>query len=468
MLRKILFLTFMVPLFCSAQAELGRYQKKIIGNKILADKNDAGKYVVLTVEKNFEVSPYTAEGSAGEKRNLFDLSPEGQQAYIDAIRSKTNDAKSFVDKLPATLALKQGGGNSFELKKTEFLKRISLNIQDQNSPTQKGRIANIVVTVVLDNNTDIELTAFNNLSTKYQTTDFGLLSLTKVKTFTLNAGIELNGTGSTTTTQEDVTGGSTATNVLGGSSSNKSNLGASYVIGRTLAEQVALKNTIVSMRGSLGRNEAYILQNGVPNKNLDDRLDFELVFKAKSVYSVEFIKFMGLFDYKPGDSMDSKAEVLLNYLTVPTTLSTAAIHAKIYYTFVYREIYKGENTVTESDDKIIYYTLADRSKSDVKDIEFVKKDDFVARMYKITFKDNSGRSDEDLYLNYYGQQVKLLFEDKNEADELIKWLVESKKSKIRDFQFEYRKSSPSSPPFSYEKLDLNKSPIFQTELWKTN
>ncbi len=243
-----------------------------------------------------------------------------------------------------------------------------------------------------------------------------------------------------TTTNNGVTNTSSNTNnnTEGTTTSNTSNLGVGYTYGKTIAEQIAIKNCIITMKGSLSKNEVSLLQNGVPNQNLNDNIDLELIIKTVNNITVPYLKFKGLFNEETNAPQmdDTKIKITKDYYTFPVKLKSD-ITAKLGYTYVYRDVIKGENTVIESDDKVCYYTLANRTITS-KSFILLKKDEINVPIYHIIIsKDGYVPPDaKTLYLNYYGEHIELLFSTLISSNDLINWLRLVGKEQIKNFTLE--------------------------------
>lgn len=424
-IASLFILTVGLPAIVSAQSELAKYQKKIKHTYILNTKSDADKLVQISVHANTNAATYSAPTAVTTKRTVFDLTDKGQKAYIEALNSKAKDVKTLIQSVPTILEPpKDNTAASPEVKMTDLLKKLEIDVFNTKSASNNGRIAQLIVWVTLDNTDNIELEGFNNLTTKYSVLDFGSLSLNRTRGFTLNAGVNLGGTGATSKTVANVVGGTTSTDVGGGTTSNTSNLGATYASTNVTAEAMEVKSNVISLKGSLDKKEASILQNGAPNQDLNDNIDMELVIKTVNNYSLPYLQFKGLFDpdsNKPVTDND-KLTISKGYFTLPQKL-TADITAKLNYTFVYRDIYAGENTVIESDDKVNFDILTDRTIGLVP-FTLLSKDEVNPRIYHIDLSSDGviQTTDKKLYLNYYGEHIELLFSDLTSPSDLINWI----------------------------------------------
>lgn len=458
MLKKILIIILMIPCIAFGQSKLAKYQKKILGSENVS-QNSAEKWVSVTLQNNPPASIYSPSVAVVTKRNVFNLSDKGQKAFINSLSSKAKDEKSFVSSVPTSLEPSDASGgssSSLESKKTDFLKKFEIDVTDLSPKQNSGRIAQLIIWLTLDDTKNVEFSGFNNLTTKYQVIDFGTLSESRTSGFTFNAGLNIGGTGSTstsvananggtttTTTGETATGttngittaatggnttgnttGVTTTNTGGTTNSSASNLGATYTNSKTIAEQIAIKNSIISMKGSVSSNEVSLLQNGAPNQNLDDNIDMQLILKVVNTYSVPYLKFKGLIDKEANTAVkdESKLAISKGYFTLPQI--NTDVKGTISYTYVYREVVKGENTAMESDDKVFFHNMKKRDFVS-KPITILKAKELNVKLYHIVTKNGT------LYLSYYGKKIELRFDDMNSPNDFIQWLIETKRTKIK-------------------------------------
>jgi hypothetical protein len=437
---KILILLFLMhPVFINAQSQLAKFQKKVKHSYALYDTAHANSFITVSVNTKNDAALFSPAAPDPSKRNLYNLTEKGQQALINSLGAKTGSAKELLEALPTVLEPGPDEVRSSpEVKMTDLLKKLEINVNNIRSVANSGRIAQLLLWVTLDNT--------NNLSTRYQSVDFGTLSLNKVHGFTINAGINLGGTGATTLTTVNGGGTSTAdggvitnnssTNERGTTSSNTSNLGVGYSNTNTIAEQIAIKNTVLTMKGSISKNEASLQLNGVPNQDLSDNINLELVVKPVKTITVPYITLKGLFHPISGTpSAQADITVTKKYYTIPQSL-TSDVKASLSYTFVYREIVSGENTVIESDDKVNYHTLYDRTITKTP-FTFLTTTEINPRFRNIKIYTGAVQpaSYEVLYLKYYNENIELLFtkDDLATSENIIEWLRRSGATKIGNF-----------------------------------
>jgi hypothetical protein len=455
-MKKLILILLLLPVAGFSQSTLAKYQKKIRGSYPINTKAEAAKLVTIKAEVNTLASAYNGPSSADTKRNIYNLSEKGQQALIQALAKNAKDNQALLADIPAVMEPSKPSNADPVTDITEFSKKIEIDVDNLKGPSSSGRIASLVIWITLKNNQDIEFAGFSNLATKYISTDFGTLARAHTSGFTINAGINLGGTGSTTNTMQDVNGGNTtgSTNVNG--TSNTSNLGVGYNNSTTLTEQIAIKNNVITMKGSIGKLEASLTQNGVPNQDLNDNINLELLFKTVNNKSEPTLSFKGLYDKTSAGAVtdDSKITLTEGYLTIPQQIDHAVM-ASLAYTFTYRDIYSGQNTVPESDDKIQYLTLSDRTLV-AKDFELLKKDELNREIRHIIAPED-GIVDEHtskLYLNFRGRNIELLFTNLNALAQLINWLNETKKEKIGTNTFkisQYNKANNTTSIVDYKK-----------------
>ncbi len=459
MKKIIIFALLILASKTYAQNELDKYQKKIYGVWELYDKASTNKYVKLSVGNNPKPTVY-APPSVATKRNIFNLSEKGQKAYIEALNAKSADAKALIGSLPTTLEPKSGDQPSLLIKTADYLKKLEIVVSNEKNLTC-DRIAELEVTVTLDDNAPVEFVGFNNLTTKYISTDFGTLSVSKTRGFTINGGLNLGGTGSTTTTSGDnlssttkpdefntLTNGNTSglTNVAG--TSTTSNIGVGYSLNKTIAQQIAIKNSVVSMKGSMAKNEFTMYQHGAPNQDLNDNINVEFFLKPKAELTRNYFIIKGLFSIEDAPVIDdSKISVKKGYLTYAQISNN--INATLTYKFVYRRVYEGKNTVRESDDKVDYFIVDDRQIDPIS-FDIVKANEMKTDVYFITC-DNA--HSQRLYMNYYNKRTEICFPDLMSALELGEWLRQTQKTAVKGCKLEVSSDGQNFTNYSASMLD---------------
>jgi len=449
-MKKIFLLLILIPLIGYNQTKFARYQKKIL-SEILITNNDANKFVEMTLNNAADAAIYN--GTAGEtnKRNIFSLTEKGQKAYIEAVSSKTKELPEFLKGVPTLLEPALSTEIPVDFKQIEFSKKLEITVNNKTS--SHGRISKLVLWLTLDDNTLVEFSGFGQLSTKYFTVDYGTVSSTKTTAFTLNAGINIAGTGSTSVTGSSTGDNTSSTSVNGATSSNTSNLGGTYSYSNTTAESLALSNSVMISKGSLNRKEISLMQNGIPNKDLDDNINLELIFKTVNNSSFPILKFKGLFKDNLFTADASKISISKIYITVPNGFPSD-VKGYLNYTFLYRDIKCGENTAGEFDDKINIYELKDRALTK-QQVTIVKQNELLPKLYAICTDPANPSSSPRLYLNYHGQHIELLFTDLASAAEFITYLQSSSFDQVKGFQVEYAVYSDAA--VSYQKYDSSMS-----------
>ncbi|HJP64262.1 MAG TPA: hypothetical protein VJ844_12525, partial [Mucilaginibacter sp.] len=346
-MKKRYLMLLVLPFMGCVQSKLALYQKEIAGSDILASKTEANKYTIVNIQNNANASPYSPPGTDPLKRTIYNLTERGQKEFINALSAKISDPDKFLKALPAIMEPpKEEGVANPEVKLIDVLKKFEIDVDNPKAAMNSGRIARLVIRIALNNADGVQLSGFNNLTTKYQSVDFGTLSLNRVNGFTLNAGLNFGGTGSTTTSVVDTGVKKLSTTGGGTTTSNTSNIGASYNSTNTIAEQIAIKNNVITFKGSLSKAEAVLILNGVPNQDLSDNINLELIVRSVNNISMPFLKFKGLFDKdnKP-EITDAPITITKGFFTIPEQLASN-ITGTVSYTFVYRDVLKGENTVT--------------------------------------------------------------------------------------------------------------------------
>lgn len=441
-------LTILFLLYCSiisfGQSKLTNYQKKILGDKIIASLNEAEKYVSIDWYVNDPAQAFEATNVI-TKKDMFNLTEKGQKAFIEAVSEKTanNDLTALLSGLSSPLT-RVSRPEIYEVDKTKFVKKIELDVNDKLR-LKGGRIAELYFQVKIGDDSIIRFLEFRNIATKHEVVDFGSIGLARNRNFSLNAGVEFGGTGSNTIT--NTTDSNTDSNTI--NTSNTSNLGASYSMGRTITEELALKIRRIAMKGTIGPMTASIYQEGYPSINLNDKVTVELVFEATKKITKTILTFDGLFD-SSGKAVTDVNKLKINkcYVTLPQLNIDSNVTAELLYEFVYREVInnKGRNSVGEWDDKILYNRVIDKNVTS-KSVPFLSQSELETQIWYL------GEDNNKLWLNYFGRIIQLKFLDSKSADDLLLWLQQTKQTTFKNSNFMIGSSHVALTPLTTNDID---------------
>ncbi len=439
------------------QSKLTNNFKKIEDVKELKTRADIDSIVRITLHTSSKAKTYKVVTSPANK-GIYDLSEKGQKALIEAVNSKTNSESDLIKSIGKNIVITKSS-KPFHIENTKFIKKVEIDVRDMLKGTKRvGRIDELYIKIALEENPNVEFIGFNNIATKYEVLDFGKIGLTRNQNFTLNAGFEFAGTGTTTSTATGATSkkavidGDTVdiSNTLSDSdllgNSNKSNIGASYSAGRTISEERNLSKRRLVLKGTISKNEAMIYQEGAPGLNLNDKITVELIFKTINNKSDFILNFSGMFNSdgtirKGSDT--TKYKISYEYLTTPIAKSDSI---SVEYEFTYREVTnkKGKKSLGEWDDKIVYLKATNRDSTRIKS-EFIGTSELKENIW--TLKDAYGNY---LYADYYGKFYQLKFTELKFATDFLLWLIQSEYTSFNGVQILTGKTPKNLKPLKIE------------------
>lgn len=443
MKKMLLLLLISVTPFSAvyAQRDLAKYQKRSKGFW-LVEKSAIPSYIKV-VPSNTKPEPVIVTTTPTAKRGIFNLSPEGQKAFIETLGSNQADNKVLLEDLSKPLENANTEASPIEIKKADFTSRFDFKV-DNFTGRRENRIDELEIWVKLENNDDVEFAAFNNFSSKYKTLDFGTLAVSRVTGFTANAGINLAGTGSTSSTTND--GGKTikstgeneqnytsiestngSGNTSGSTNSTTSNLGVGYSNSKTVSQQIAIKSDVVTMKGSLTSNEFSVYQKGVPNQDLVDNLNVSIICKAKKTKTESYFVVKGLFDPRTNLAVTdiTKISITPGYIACPQIEND--VYATVSFAFIFRSVIRGGNTIKESDD-VVQFPYSDSKTDTEQRVKVFSKDDLKTKLIRI--ENGTGKI---MYMKYYNKYMPLYFADEVPALQFIEWLRQTNSVTLKAF-----------------------------------
>lgn len=399
-----------IMLLCAAQvvcqSKITNYQKKIKKVIPVTSTEQADRFVNITMTSNDR--PVTlASLKQKERKSVFELSDRGQQAFISSLHRGTGeDVSAFMANLRADLGPEKKT-SAYIVDRTSFVKKIELNVRDLFAASSNaGRIAELIITVRLPDNKDIEFQGFRNIATKYDMVELGSVSMTRNRDFSVSAGYSAPATGGP---------GASATGSFG----------------RSVTEEVGMGIRRIALKGTVNSMEATIYQEGYQGINLNDLVSLELIFKATNIISDPQLMIGGLFN-KEGKAVTDSSKINIDryYLTIPAT--SPALDVNLGYEFVYREIInkKGRNSPGEWDDKINLHLLKKKSVVE-QSFPFLRKDDLDPGTWVIENKD---ALESYLYLDYFDGPVQLKFTSLEAAKKFEDWLMRTKSVSVKGFR----------------------------------
>lgn len=390
--------------------EITSYYRKVESVKEVSDLNEAKKVVELT---NYYVKPDQIIAPKEEYKNSLMLQDRGQEKYLEILGEEFKGKPSeFIKHVAAPFKGTTVTTNESIIDKSQFPIKINLNIEDKkNDAIKANRISAIKVKFELINE-DVDFIKFNNIQTKYEVLDFGKMTNTDSKNISLNAGANVV-FGTTANTLNDAGG---VINTRSGS--NTPTVGGSFGASNSNTQEVLLTKRVLSQNAALTSKYGYVSLEGTPTNNLEGPLNIEFTMKSIPVKEYAVYKFSELFN-KDSAIQQDKIKISTLYYQIPDIKEDVKI--AMTYEFIYREVNKKHQTVSESDDHITYHT---GTPTEQDTLVGVQKKDLKLNVYYL-YDEKSG-----LYLEKQGEVIS--FQSVDDADSFRKWLLVSESMKVQN------------------------------------
>jgi len=326
-----------------------------------------------------ELSGYTLEPEASEPskpKTIFDLNEDAQAQLIKQLSSHESDNTKLITLLSSSLSSK--ALTSLEiLDLTKFQKRIIISVKKLGHKPA-DRINMVDVKLSLD--TSVKLLSCNRLITEYQTLEFGKQNYSNSASVGLqatagsSASTVLTGSGSSNRTLANTDGsgfknegsGATGSNTFANTSVNGNTNGFTSTVGgtlgatgsfngsRTFAEEVMLRQRIVGLQASIQNNDLNLFQNGGLGLDLSGNIIADIVFEIKDDVAVQQIISISDFSTASGE-MNKPDKLKVKDFVVLYPNYKKDIQAEISFDGEYRAVMSGDQTISESDDKVVLF-----------------------------------------------------------------------------------------------------------------
>jgi len=359
-----------------------------------------------------------------EVRNITSLSDKGQAQYIKSLEQKYPDPKDFIKQLNTNFNFNPPKKENVKIISKSVRRKINFTINRQyyrdggehvvfNLPGD--RLAYLELSLKIPNDSPIIFNSWDKYETKYTTINLG--KITSTQQFNATASLNAKATGEMSvnagTTSEGtntdrevivINGGSVpnttaqtaeliATLKQSGSSNNivkaGTDLGGSLQAGYQDKSETSqeLSSRIMDLSGSLTEKELLLRQDGAYGIDLGGNVSItvDYLLKVDWALSEQYIKFKDLFkeDGKPiaADALN------YNFITVLFPDVQKDVQGSLTYTFLYRQVNKGNQHLPESKQKITYQFGTVDEKQNIylkkEDTFLIKKEDIRPVFYTL-------------------------------------------------------------------------------------
>ena len=276
------------------------------------------------------IRAFCLDAPPSEPKNIFNLSDRGQAAFIESLeKSLGNDWRASLGK-----SIADAGSSGYITQRTTFSRRIVVSIANE-SFNPGDRIANATITITPDSASGAKFLSWDRFDNEYETVDLATLTFTG----TQKAGLSL------------AAPASPVTNPTGGLTVEKT---------QSLAEQMTLKKRFYHFVGIIDNDSVVIKQEGIAGVDLTGNQVIVVQVSVPKADSQSLYTFTGFRD-KNGALQPPDKVTISQRLFVPPRLHED-IKAKIQMDYVVRHVMKGNDTMTEGDDEVVFIKNKTESK----------------------------------------------------------------------------------------------------------
>lgn len=379
------FLMSSCGLFAPRKPEVMRYHKKIAG---IEQRNELAK-----IRELFQVNAFLLDPTAGEAKNIFDLSPEGQSALIEA-HSQSSKTPLELSSALAT-PIKQSSGNQAVRSYVTWKKRIVLNITKLDRE-RANRLEYILFTMIIPDSHKgkTELVSWDKIVTETRAIDLGKITSANTTAYLLSPNITMAG------------------KIVGATAGSASNT-QSYTEEKSFTYSGAGLNAAI-----VSPQRLQVFRQGFANEDISGNIVIELTLRATDVNVYRVYSFNGLF--KGGAAETTQANIKMNSTVIAQPSYEVPINLE--YTYRYRKVAGGSTTEPEKDDVVTYI--------DGTHCEETKFNLYSAADAGKFSKWNISCAGGYLHVLVKGKKELLAFDSYAEAEQLLNWLQLTKSLKV--------------------------------------
>ena len=421
----------------------------------------------LFVEVELNTSLLSEPKTANIKYNVLSLTDKGQEAYINSLNSKSQDAKELIKSISTNFEFKKSSKLKTKIipntiKKTLIFTvnhiRSSKKDREKNKPNKNNeltvfnnlgnRVAYLELGLKLEENDAIIFNSWDKYLTDKSTINLGKVSSAQNWNASISASakgtgaISLTGSNSKVENLNNTEGNSILlntgenntnsssyqiisddnnTNTKTNSLSSSGELGGNATVGYTDTYQtsVDLSSEILKLSGTLAEKNIILRQESGPGIDLSGNIVVSIEYKITNDWAmpIKFSKLNELYDEQ--NKPKSPSIIKNDFLLVIFPDLKTNIKGQLDYKFLYRQVNKGNRHLPEARQKVTYYHGEVTSKENnlLQDnggeVTLVKKEEVRPKGYLIGF-------DKFKKLNLNNEE--LIFESASEAINFLSYL----------------------------------------------
>ena len=353
---------------------------------------------------------FPVEPTESKAPSIWNLSPQGQAAYIKQLGSKSAKGADLTKQMIEPLSSER---HLVVHDLTTFKKRIVLSV-DHVTSQPADRISRLVVRIGLKSD-DFKFSGWDRVATQYSSIDLGTMTSNTTTSFTLSPSLELMGDAVGTSAGE-----------------------AKYERGMT--EEIKLSRRYVEMNGRMDENTAEIILQGMPTRDLAGNIVAEVVMEADGAQGTDYVR---VFDFdvffeKGTPNKPNTIKYHPHLFKVPDI--TKDVAASLTFDAYVREVHgRGRRSIAEGDDRV---RLLSCRNMEADSFALIKKEEMSPKSWAIAWNknDSSDSASTDPFAVgeyvYYktdtsdtAQILQLI--DRQDAEDLLRWLEKWNKGTVQ-------------------------------------
>ncbi len=398
---------------------------------------------------SFNIDPPTP----AKRKTIFDFPEKTQKQLIKSLDNNTIVNDELIKGISASYSMSAAAAQTPAIDdRTTFKKRVVITIRNK-SAMPADRISKLFVTLSYNSNVaaaagvapTFKFTNCSLLASDFETVDVGKLTYNRNSNFSsnLSAGTTATrtnkNTGSNTqtgstesvdeTTGDKTTSGSNNVNGTELSTGLENKLGGSIGFTRatSFSEEVALKQKRVKLSGNVNANSLSVYQETTSGIDLSGNViaDVEIKLDGNTV-TLPVFHFSNL---KTGIAYNIKTLLSVGVTNIVYPNAGADFTGSISFEGVYRKVTRRANSISESDDKAVFYS---GNGIGANDIILLSHDEVTPDFWEIDFPVSPPPANDYLKISggiFGANRVPLYFSDLDEAIQFLDWL----KNRSADF-----------------------------------
>lgn len=346
-------------------------------------------------------------------RSIFDLSERGQFELINEYAKMDTSSNQLRNSIiqPLQKVPPKPDASIVDISGLNVQRQITFFVQNLlKDISPSSRISDLQLEIVLKSD-DINFTSISGFQTQYEYFDFGTVSRTGTRNFSIGAEISA----SQNISLSDSVGNSSRSfsNSIGPSAN------AGLQLSNSINESRTFRQRAIKQTGILSDKQVTLYMEGSPLYDLNGPITLNVQMEGfPSSSAIEFIKF----------KVESEKPIVEHKtFIVPYK---AEVEADIFATLMIREVKKGGDTFPEGDDEI---NLLRFNRTQIaSDFKIIESDDLETDIYHLVL----GEDLSALYFfnNKTAIRHNLSFQSINEAKVFLNYILKENTNTIGDYQ----------------------------------